>query len=164
MWTGLFNGFQSVVGLVLLSIVSAAAIAEDRSRRRPRVAFNDSAIDAEPRLQQVGACYRGVLFIALLPTLVALAHAAKTGRWSGGPLVLGTVLAQGAAFTSLGIALATWFSRIERALFFSVAACVMMTVAWIPFVLLLFGSSGVALGLAAASPVPRYRSDHNFDP
>ncbi len=137
-WTGPFNGFQTVVGLVLLSIVSPAALAEERSRGSLEVLLTTPLSTSSLVLSKWCACYRGVFVMALLPTLVAMAHAVQSGRWRGVPLVLGTVLVQGAAITSLGIALATWSARIERALILSVAASVLMTVAWIPFVLLLF--------------------------
>jgi ABC-type Na+ efflux pump permease subunit len=141
-----------LVGLVLLSIVSPAALAEERSRGSLEVLLTTPLSTSSLVLSKWCACYRGVFAMALLPTLVALAHAVQSGRWRGVPLVFGTVLAQGAAITSLGIALATWSARIERALILSVAASVLMTVAWIPFVLLLFGANEVSLGLASASP------------
>jgi ABC-type transport system involved in multi-copper enzyme maturation permease subunit len=152
-WTGPFNGFQSAVGLLLLSIVSPAALAEERSRGGLELILATPLSTRSLVLSKWCGCYRGIAALALLPTLVALAHAVQSGRWAGVPLVLATVLAQGAAITSLGIALATWFTRIERALIVSVAASVLVTAAWIPFVVILISANDVSLGLAAASPL-----------
>jgi ABC-type transport system involved in multi-copper enzyme maturation permease subunit len=152
-WTGPFNGFQSAVGLLLLSIVSPVALAEERSRGGLELLLATPISTRSLVLSKWCVCYRGILALALLPTVVALAHAVHSGRWAGVALVLATVLAQGAAITSLGIALATWFSRIERAIILSVAAFVLVTAAWVPLVLFLFGANDLSLGLAAASPM-----------
>jgi hypothetical protein len=55
--------------------------------------------------------------------------------------------------TSLGIALATWVSRIDRALILSATALVLVTAAWVPLVVVLVGENNTALGLASASPL-----------
>ena len=68
--------------------------------------------------------------------------------------MIGRILAQGAAVTSLGIALATWMPRLDRALTLSAAVAVFVTVAWIPLVFLLCqGDKVLGLGLASASPL-----------
>ena len=68
--------------------------------------------------------------------------------------MIGTVLAQGAAVTSLGIALATWVPRLDRAVTLSAAASVFLTVAWVPLAALLFlGNKDLSLGMASASPL-----------
>lgn len=63
------------------------------------------------------------------------------------------ILAYGAAVTSLGIALATWVRRIDRALILSGTASVLITVGWIPLVFLLSGDKELGIGLATASPL-----------
>src|SRR5262249_18813685 len=84
----------------------------------------------------------------------AVAHVVSTGRWLGVPLVIATVLVDGAAVTSLGIALATWVPRLDRALTLSAAASVFVTVAWVPLMALLFqDNKDFAMGLASASPL-----------
>ncbi len=151
-WAGLFNGFQSAVGLLLLSLVSPAALPTSGRGVASSCCWPLPSRHAAWYSASGGAYYRGVPALALLPTLVALGHAVPSGRWIGVPLVYATVLAQGAAITSLGMALATWFARVERALILSAAASILVTVAWIPFVAVVFRSSDVSLGLAAASP------------
>ncbi len=56
--------------------------------------------------------------------------------------------------TSLGIALATWVPRLDRALTLSAAASVFVTVAWVPLVFLLCqDNKALGMGLASASPL-----------
>jgi len=100
------------------------------------------------------AHYRTVPFLALLPAMVATAHAIPTGRWPGVSLVVATILADGAAVTSLGIALAIWVPRLDRALTLSAAVAVFITIAWIPLMFLLFREDrALGVGLASASPL-----------
>src|SRR5262249_27027975 len=136
-WAGLFNGFQTAVGLMLLSLVTPAALAEERARGILEVLLSTPLSTRSLVVDKWLAHYRVVLGLALLPGLVAVAHAVPSGRWLGVPLVIATVLAQGAAVTSLGIALATWVPRLDRALTLSAAASVFVTVAWVPLMFLL---------------------------
>jgi hypothetical protein len=151
-WASLFNGFQAAVGLLLLSVVTPAALAEDRARGSLEVLLSTPISTRSLVLSKWCAYYRAVPALALLPAVVAVAHANAHERWLGVVLVVALILAQGAAVTSLGIALATWVPRVDRALILSATISVMVTVAWIPLALVLFGASSVSLGLAAASP------------
>ena len=99
------------------------AVAERRYPRRagrgpgagqPRTASVHSDLNPNPGAQQV---------VRLLPCGTGAGNSAcnRGGRacapyqrWLGVPLVYGLVLAQGAAVTSLGIALATWIPRVDR--------------------------------------------------
>jgi ABC-type transport system involved in multi-copper enzyme maturation permease subunit len=153
-WAALFNGFQSAVGLLLLSLVTPATLAEERARGTLEVLLSTPLSTPSLVLGKWLAHYRVVPWLALLPGLVAAAHAASTGRWLGVLLVIGTVLAEGAAVTSLGIALATWVPRLDLALTLSAAAAVFVTVAWVPLMAVLFpGDRVLAMGLASASPL-----------
>jgi hypothetical protein len=153
-WTGPFNGFQAAVGLILMSLVTPASLAEDRVAGSLGVLLSTPLSTRELVLGKWLAHYRVVPWLALLPGIVALAHAAPTGRWLGVVLVIGTVMAQGAAVTSLGIALATWVSRLDLALTLSSAVAVFVTVAWVPLMLVLCSpDENLALGLASASPL-----------
>jgi ABC-type transport system involved in multi-copper enzyme maturation permease subunit len=153
-WAGPFNGFQSAVGLLLLSLVTPASLAEERARGSLEVLLSTPLSTRSLVLGKWLTHYRVVPWLALLPGLVAAAHAVPTGRWLGVLLVIGTVLAAGAAVTSLGIALATWVPRLDRALTLSAAASVFVTVAWIPLMFLLCQDNKVlGMGLASASPL-----------
>lgn len=153
-WVGPFNGFQAAVGLLLLSLVTPATLAEERAMGSLEVLLATPLSTRSIVLGKWLAHYRVVPWLALLPGLLAAVHAVPTGRWLGVLLVIGTILAQGAAVTSLGIALATWVARLDRALTLSTAVAVFVTVAWVPLVFLLCTDNKV-LGtcLASASPL-----------
>jgi hypothetical protein len=68
-------------------------------------------------------------------------------------LVVGLTLAYGAAVTSLGLALATWVSRLGRAVALAVAAYVFVCIGWLFLVITLLSRNDTALGLASASPL-----------
>jgi ABC-type transport system involved in multi-copper enzyme maturation permease subunit len=153
-WAGPFNGFQAAVSLLLLSLVTPASLAEERARGSLELLLSTPLSTRSIVLGKWLAHYRVVPWLALLPGIVAVAHAVSSGRWLGVPLVAATVLAQGAAVTSLGIALAVWVPRLDRALTLSAAVAVFFTVAWVPLVALLFqDNKALGMGLASASPL-----------
>ncbi len=152
-WPRPFNGFQAAAGLGLLSLVTPAALAEERTRGSLDVLLSAPLSTSSLVLSKWLACYRLVPFLALLPAAVAAAHAGEFQRWSGVLLIVGMILAYGAAVTSLGIALATWVPRVDRALILSAATSVLITVGWIPLVFLLFPNKELGIGLATASPL-----------
>ncbi len=152
-WARLFNGFQSAVGLGLLSLMAPATLAEERARGSLDVLLSTPLSTRSLVLGKWLACYRIVPCLAFLPALVAAAHAPELQRWSGVLIVAGLILAYGAAVTSLGIALATWVPRIDWALIVSATASVLLTIAWIPLVLFLFRETRLSIGLATASPL-----------
>jgi ABC-type transport system involved in multi-copper enzyme maturation permease subunit len=152
-WAAPFNGFQAAVGLLLLSLTTPAALAEDRDRGSLAVLLSTPLSTRGLVLSKWCAYYRVVPAMAILPAVVALAHAAPRERWIGVPLTAAVVLSYGAAVTSLGIALATWVPRVDRALVLSAAASVLVTVAWIPLAFLLFQDRKHGLAMATASPL-----------
>ncbi len=152
-WTIPFNGFQAAVGLGLLSLLTPATLAEERARGSLDVLLSTPLATSSLVLSKWFACYRLVPCLALLPAVVAAAHAWPLQRWTGISLVVGMILAHGATVTSLGIGLATWVPRIDRALILSAAASVLITAGWIPLVLFLFEGSSLMPGLAMASPL-----------
>jgi ABC-type transport system involved in multi-copper enzyme maturation permease subunit len=152
-WSGPFNGFQWAVGMFLLCLITPVSLVEERARGSLEVLLSTPLSTRSLVLGKWLAHYRTVLWLAFLPGLVAAAHALPTGRWSGVLLVMGLVLAEGAAVTSLGIAIATWVPRLDRALTLSAAAAVFVTVAWVFLVVLLVRDNNLSLGLATASPL-----------
>jgi hypothetical protein len=152
-WAGPFNGFQAASGLLLLSLVTPAALAEERARGSLEVLLSTPLSSRSLVLGKWWAHYRIVPWLALLPATVAAAHAAPHDRWLGVTLVIGFVLACGAAVTSLGIGLATWIARLDLALTLSAAVSVFVTVVWLVLWMFLSQASPSGLGLASASPL-----------
>ena len=157
LWAGLFNGFQAAVGLLLLSVVTPAALAEDRRTAASSCSF--------PRRSRLAAwCSEVVRRSTALCRLWLSARGRRGGardcarslaRSHAGA---GLVLAQGAAVTSLGIALATWIPRVDRALILSAAAAVVVTVAWVPLALATFRRYEPEPRPGLGQPVPGCRA------
>jgi ABC-type transport system involved in multi-copper enzyme maturation permease subunit len=152
-WAGPFNGFQAAVGLLLLSLLTPAALAEDRARGGLDLLLATPISTRELVLSKWWAYYRIVPALALLPTVIAVAHAVPQQRWLGVVLMLAFVLSYGAAVTSLGLALATWVPRVDRALVLSAAVSVLVTVAVVPLAFFLFKDQRLGLAMASASPL-----------
>jgi hypothetical protein len=70
--------------------------------------------------------YRRILNVAIWPAATSIVLLREGGNGMCYVALLGLVFAYGAAITSLGLALATWVSRIGRA----VALCITLHVAW----------------------------------
>jgi ABC-type transport system involved in multi-copper enzyme maturation permease subunit len=149
------NGFQASIGLLLLSVVSATSLSEERVRGSLDVLLATPLSTRSIVWGKWWGAFRGVPWLAILPGLVAAALATRSGRWLGPPLIVALVLAYGAALTSLGLALATWIRQVGRVLALCVAAVVGMTIGTIPVVMVLFNRPGpdeLAPCIAMVSP------------
>jgi hypothetical protein len=62
---------------------------------------------------------------------------AESGHWISYLLMLGLIVAYCALITSLGLALATWISRLGRAVALTVSVCVVFSIGWVVLVFLL---------------------------
>jgi len=164
---------QVLFGLLMLSAVAPMSMSEERQRGSLDVL---AATPLSTRTIVMGkwwGTFRLVPLLAIGPGLMALALAtARTGRspWppGGGPpqlslayrlfgvaLLVATILAHGAATTSVGLALAIWIKRQSRAIAISVALFVLVAAGW-PFLVSALGGRGPnrdALHLAALSPI-----------
>ena len=100
------------------------------------------------------AAFRGVPPLTVLPVLIAAALATHTGFALAPVLIGGLILAYGAAITSLGLALATWLPRMDRAIGLTAGLYVVVLIGAIPAgtILLGKGPGGARDGFAAASP------------
>lgn len=152
--SSVFTGGQVALGFLFLSVSSSTSLAEERARGSLDVLLTTPLSTASIIRGKWWGTYRGTLLVAIPPLLVSCALAAHSGRWSGVYLVVGLVLAYGAALTSLGLALATWIPRVGRAMAWTVAADVGMTVGWMFLIVALVsrGCGATGPGLASASP------------
>jgi ABC-type transport system involved in multi-copper enzyme maturation permease subunit len=148
------NALQVAAGMLLLSISAASALGEERARGSLDVLLVTPLSTRSIVWAKWWRTFRAVPMLAVPPGLAAAAVAWHHGRWPGVFLVVGLVVAYGAALTSLGLALATWVPRLGRAVGFSVAAHVGITVGWVMFIALLTPRTPGLLfpGLAAFSP------------
>jgi len=150
---GAISGFVASIGLLLLSVSAATSLAEERAMGSLDVLLATPLPTSTIVWGKWWGTYRTVPLLAILPGMVAVAMAHSTGRWLGPPLVVGVILAYGAAVTSLGLALATWVGRLSLALALCVGAVVGVTVGAIPVAMILFrGAGNLAPCAAMASP------------
>jgi ABC-type transport system involved in multi-copper enzyme maturation permease subunit len=132
----LISGLQVAIGLLLLSVSSATSLCEERARGSLDVLLATPLSTASILWGMWWGAFRGVILVAIVPTAIAAAGV-HADRWVGVPLVLGLVLAYGAAITSLGLALATWIERTGRVLALCVAIYVVASIGWVALVVML---------------------------
>jgi ABC-type transport system involved in multi-copper enzyme maturation permease subunit len=147
------NGLQVSVGLLLLSVTAATALAEERVRGSLDVLMATPLSTRQIVLGKWLGTFRLVPPLAILPGLVILGGAgADDWRWPGAALMVLFVLASGAAITSLGLALATWISRLGRAVGVTVTLYVLVAVGWLFLAMMIPASGPMEEGLMMGSP------------
>lgn len=127
----LVNALQVTIGLLLLSIASVTALAEERVRGSLDVLLATPLSTLQIVQGKWWGAYRPIFLLAVPPGLVAVATVAtahRSGTWWGVPLLVALILAYGATLTGLGLALATWISRPSHAQVWSVILLVLITV------------------------------------
>jgi ABC-type transport system involved in multi-copper enzyme maturation permease subunit len=147
------NGLQASIGLLLLSIPAATALAEERVRGSLDLLMATPLSTREIVLGKWLGSIRLVPLLTILPGLVILAAPTQIGeRWAALALTVAFILSCGAAVTALGLALATWISRLGRALAVTITLYVLVTVGWIFVVMMLWQGPRREQGLMMASP------------
>ncbi|HWE36035.1 MAG TPA: ABC transporter permease [Isosphaeraceae bacterium] len=120
------NGVQVTAGLLLLSVATASAWAEERD---PGVldALLSTPLPASTIVWgKWWGAFRAVPFLALLPAVLAIGPSWRAERVIPPPLIFLVVLGHGAVLTSLGVVLSTRIARTGRAIAASVAAFVLI--------------------------------------
>lgn len=143
------------VGLLLLSVSAATTLAEERVRGSLDILMTTPLPTRRIVLGKWLGGYRGAPWLAVIPGIIALTIAFRTGQWYGAFLVVGSILIEGALIVSLGLWFATLTSRVGRAIGFSVGVYVFFSIGWM-FLLVLFfpsGPRGPANFLGALSPL-----------
>ena len=144
---------QSVLGLLLLTVQAPTALGEERLRGSLDVLMTAPISTRAIVWGKWMGTYRIALGLAVLPGLAAAVIAATSpdlpprfraplARIPIGPigpadrvlapvLVVAEMLSWGAAFTSLGLLLATWIRRIDRAIGINLAVFLMLSFGWL---------------------------------
>jgi ABC-2 type transporter len=146
------NGFQAGIGLLLLSISAATALAEERIRGNLDVLLATPLSTRSIIWGKWWGTFRAVPLLAIAPGAVAVTLARENGRWEGAALIICLFIAYGAAVTSLGLALSTWMRRLDHAVAANVAVLGSVTVGWFLFVMSTTPGDA-APKLAAGSPI-----------
>ncbi len=118
----MMNLFQVTVGLLLMSVSASTSLAEERARGSLDVLLSTPMSTTSILAGKWWGTYRGVLRVVIWPAATALFVVLDHGYWGNYLVLLGLVLGYGAVITSLGLALATWVSRLGRAIALCVTA------------------------------------------
>jgi len=163
---------QVVFGLLMLSAVAPMSMSEEHQRGSLDILAATPLSTRTIVLGKWCGTFRMVPLLAIGPGLLALALATArevpppppgpgVGPWElslgyrlfAAALLVATILAHGAATTSVGLALAIWIKRQSRAIAISVGLLVLVAVGWPFLVGLLGGPDRVGPGLSALSPI-----------
>jgi ABC-type transport system involved in multi-copper enzyme maturation permease subunit len=136
------SAFMVSIGLLMVSVTSATALAEERSQGSLDVLMASPLQSREIVMGKWRGAFRIVPKLAILPGLLAFGTALVRGHGivaiPFALLIAALVMAYGAVVTSLGLAFATWQSRLGRAVGFGVSAYLLLTVIYPTIVLMLF--------------------------
>ncbi|HWE40474.1 MAG TPA: ABC transporter permease [Isosphaeraceae bacterium] len=116
------NAWNVTIGLLLLSVSAATALAEERDRGSLDVILATPLPTGAIVWGKWLGAFAMVPRLAILPAWVAGGLAMVSGSGIAFFLMVALVLAQAAAITSLGLLIATWVSRLGRAVAWSVTA------------------------------------------
>jgi len=149
------NGLQVSIGLLLLSVTAATSLAEERASGSLDILLSTPLSSRQIVLGKWLGAYRVVPLLAILPWMVIAVncyiHDRSSQAASPMPLLIVVyILSAGAAITSLGLAMATWVSRLARAVGMTVALYVIVTAGAATMTIMQLGPHGE--GLAMASP------------
>jgi ABC-type Na+ efflux pump permease subunit len=150
---GVMNMVQVSVGLLLMSVGAATSLAEERVRGSLDVLLCTPLSTGTILAGKWWGAFRVVPHIAVWPALTAGLLLWDGGRWISYVLLLGLILAYGAVITSLGLALATWVSRLGRAVALCVSAYLALTIGWAVLIVMIFDPAPIGVYLSLASPL-----------
>ena len=148
----MMNMFQVSVGLLLLSVSAATSLAEERVRGSLDVLLSTPISSRSILAGKWWGTFRQTVHMLIWPAIVAGLLAAESGRCFSYLLLLGLILAYGAVITSLGLALATWVSRLGRAVALCVSAYVVFSIGWLLLVAFFLTTDQAGLPFIMGSP------------
>ena len=120
------------IGLLLVSVGAATSLAEERVRGSLDILLSTPMSTRSILLGKWWGSFRSAFNVVIGPAATTILLAANGGYWTTYIALLGLVLAYGAAIASLGLALATWVSRLGRAIALCVTIYVFSMIVW-PF-------------------------------
>ncbi len=136
---GMMNVFQVGLGLLLVSVGAATSLAEERTRGSLDVLMSTPLSTRSILAGKWWGAFRQVRHIVIWPAATAGLLVVGSGRIFAYLGLLALIAAYGAAIISLGLALATWVSRLGRAVALCVAAYVVFSIGWLILVILMTG-------------------------
>jgi ABC-type transport system involved in multi-copper enzyme maturation permease subunit len=148
--------YQVSVGLLLLSVSASTSLAEERVRGSLDVLLATPLSTPSILVGKWWGAFRQVPFLLVWPAFTTFFLAVQSGHWFQYLLMLTLISSYGAVIASLGLALATWVSRLGRAVALCVAAYVLFAIGWVMFSAVLFGSQESRLMIVSLIGSPYY--------
>jgi ABC-type transport system involved in multi-copper enzyme maturation permease subunit len=129
--------FQVALGLLLLSVGAATSLAEERVRGSLDVVLCTPLSTHSILAGKWWGTFLQARHVLAWAVILGGILVAESGHWISYLLMLGLIVAYCAVITSLGLALATWISRLGRAVALTVSVCVVFSIGWVVLVFLL---------------------------
>jgi ABC-type transport system involved in multi-copper enzyme maturation permease subunit len=149
---GMVTALQVTIGLLLLSVSAATSLAEERVRGSLDVLLSTPMPTRSILLGKWWGTFRWVPALLFWPALITIFLAYESGHWWSYLLFLGSIASWAAVIASLGLAMATWVSRLGRAVAICVGAYVTFTIGWMVLIAQLGPPGPVTVPLIAGSP------------
>jgi ABC-type transport system involved in multi-copper enzyme maturation permease subunit len=147
----MMSAFQVALGLLLLSVSAATSLAEERVRGSLDILLSTPMSTRSILAGKWWGTFRQVGPVLFWPALLSAGLLLHAGTWSHYLLLIGVILGYGAVITSLGLALATWMSRLGRAIALCVTAYVVFSIGW-PILIALTWKESSGPGLLMGCP------------
>jgi C-terminal processing protease CtpA/Prc/ABC-type transport system involved in multi-copper enzyme maturation permease subunit len=126
----IMNVFQVAVGLLLLSVNASTSLAEERVRGSLDILLATPLSTQSILAGKWAGIFGSVPKLLFAPVVTTMFVAFDSGLWVPFFLFVGLMLAYSAVIVSLGLALATWQSRLGRAVALNVAFYVVFSFGW----------------------------------
>jgi ABC-type transport system involved in multi-copper enzyme maturation permease subunit len=149
----IMSTFQVAVGLLLLSVGAATTLAEERARGSLDVLLSTPLSTFSILVGKWWGAFRLMPHVLVWPALLTSCWVVDGGRWVRYLLLLGLITAYGAWIASLGLASATWVSRLGRAIALCVSLYVVFSFGWLFLITLMFDRNQVSMALVMGSPL-----------
>jgi ABC-type transport system involved in multi-copper enzyme maturation permease subunit len=145
--------FQVAVGLLLLSVSAATSLAEERARGSLDILLSTPMSTVSILVGKWWGAFRLAPHVILWPAILGGILLWDGGSWFGYVLLIGLMLAYSVVIASLGLALATWISRLGRAVAMCVGIVVGFSIGWLFLVVSVCSRDFVGIPLVMGSPL-----------
>jgi ABC-type Na+ efflux pump permease subunit len=145
--------FQVTVGLLLLTVGAATSLAEERARGSLDILLSTPLSTVSILVGKWWGAFRLTPHVILWPAIFGGILLWGGGNWFAYFLLIGLILAYCMAIASLGLALATWVSRLGRAVALCVGIVVGFSVGWLILVVSVCSRDYLGIPLVMGSPL-----------
>ena len=152
--------FQFAIGLLLLSVSAATSLAEERTRGSLDILLSTPLSTFAIVVGKWWGAFRLAPHVIFWPALLAGILLWDGGSWVAYLLLLGLLLVYCAVTASLGLAVATWVSRLGRAVALCVTVVVGFSIGWMFLVMSCFDRGYTGIALDHGQPSLRHGHGH----